>query len=255
VHGLNEEVILSNREKQKAKYPLYFDEDREFLSYLKRHLEKKTTLLVAYNSDFEVRFLRKRGINPIKVFDVMRAYTPICKIEAEFYRGWGPPVWKYPKLEEAVRKCLRTTPRKLHSALIDAYYTYKLFKLYPFRTFRREWKKRNPTFQEFFQIELINEYPAEFFAERFSMWVEKKRKQRELLDKFFQMLFDPEVERIILSGKRRNDNASREEVARLFFEYLYSSSGEVEHCGIVFRLGNNYSIGNDYSIIFKPKDF
>jgi len=80
VHGLDEKTILSKRAKQKANYPIHFDDDIELLEFLKFRLEQRKDLLVVYNSNFEVSFLQERNIYPERIFDVMKAYTSICQM-------------------------------------------------------------------------------------------------------------------------------------------------------------------------------
>jgi DNA polymerase III epsilon subunit-like protein len=126
VHGLTLERIKELRKKQKATYADHFEEDGELLDYLKEIL--KNNVLVAFNVNFEKKFLEHRGIRVYRTLDLMKVYTPLCGIRHEYYG------LKYPKLSEAVRKFIELPLRGfelMHSALIDAYLTYKLLKLYP----------------------------------------------------------------------------------------------------------------------------
>jgi DNA polymerase III epsilon subunit-like protein len=235
VHGLDEKTILSKRTKQKANYPIYFDDDTELLEFLKFHLEQRKDLLVVYNADFEVAFLQERNIYPERVFDVMKAYTSICQIEHPYYG------WKFPKLFEAVR-CLGITPRELHNALIDAYYTYKLFKFYPY--FK---EKRDRHFETSLQLEMINEYPVNLLVpQRFRLWFERKNRQRKFLRKFFQVLDKSKTITLVEFGKGRREEKNKSKIAELFLRYL--------HLDLVENDGNTFMLGSKIRIIFPNLD-
>jgi DNA polymerase III epsilon subunit-like protein len=195
VHGLTLERIEELRKKQKATYPNHFEEDGELLDYLKRKL--KSNVLVAFNVNFEKKFLEHRGIRVYRTLDLMKVYTPLCGIRHEYYG------LKYPKLSEAVSKFVKPLPWKafdlMHSALVDAYFTYRLLKLYPYLN-----KWRVEEFEEEFQKDMFKEYPAELWLKpRFSYYWEKLKRQRKLEREFLECLENcPDGEFIIWKNYR-----------------------------------------------------
>jgi len=181
INQLSKDKIDFYRKKYNADYPKYFDDDVQFIKYLKNLL--KNNVLVAFNVSFEANFLNYRGIRVKKFIDMMKIYTRICKIEHPYYG------YKYPKLIEAVFKCVDNVPLEtldlFHNALIDAYFTYKLFKLYPYlEEFDRKWE-----FELEFHKELFKDYPIEFWLkERFRTFHKKNYFKRKYFKTFLHCL-------------------------------------------------------------------
>jgi DNA polymerase III epsilon subunit-like protein len=128
IHGLDSHKISELREKQKASYAKYFEDDEEILGLLKDL--SSDAFLISYNVRFENGFLKARGIEFKKTIDVMLLYQNILKIPHPYYG------YKYPKLSEAVSVLYRrygvVLHDKFHNSLVDAYYTYRLFRCLPF---------------------------------------------------------------------------------------------------------------------------
>jgi len=61
-HRLDEEKIALLRERQGARYPKWFDEDEELLEEL-QELFNSGGWFIGFNTEFDGRFLVKRGIN------------------------------------------------------------------------------------------------------------------------------------------------------------------------------------------------
>ena len=196
VHGLSFERIANLRAKQKATYADHFEDDNDLLSYLRKKL--KVSTLVAFNVDFEKSFLEHRNIRVYRYLDLMRVYTPLCNIKHHYYG------LKYPKLSEAVGKFVDPLPMKvidlMHNALIDAYYTYRLLKLYPYLVENRRVRE----FEEEFQKEMFKEYPVELWLkERFIKYRERIRNQRRLEKEFKECLEkSPDAELIVWKNLR-----------------------------------------------------
>lgn len=166
VHGLDENRIALLRKRQNAGYPLYFDADEELLGFLKKTMPG--VYLVAYNLDFEKKFLSHRGIEIGKGLDMMKLYTPLVGIRHPRYG------LKYPKLEEAVaylkrRVKLPNSPSPFHNALVDTFWTYRLFRYYPYTGY-----KNGEFIRYFFYSGMFSQYP--FHRRLFRFWKSWKEK-------------------------------------------------------------------------------
>ncbi len=114
INGLNRETILKKRENRN--YPLYFDEDREVIDYL-----KDVKLFIGHNINFDKKFLPIPYQN-LDTFCTMQYHRDILKIPTT--RGY-----KNPKLVEVCNYYnIEFDTINAHSGFYDVYKTFEIVK-------------------------------------------------------------------------------------------------------------------------------